>query len=151
MGRELDLDPVVLSGNTDPGILRDAFRAAQLEDSEWHPVLEDILDAMRNDVLAQRDTMQVRVMPGVKATLEHLQAKGAALGVATGNLESIGWLKIELAGLREWFSFGGFSDRFIVRAEMISHAAALARAIVGARCVSLRSGRHSVRHLGGPG
>ncbi len=51
MGRELDLDPVVLSGNTDPGILRDAFRAAQLEDSEWHPVLEDILDALRNDVL----------------------------------------------------------------------------------------------------
>ena len=132
MGRELDLDPVVLSGNTDPGILRDAFRAAQLEDSEWHPVLEDILDAMRNDVLAQREAMQVRVMPGVEATLEHLQAKGAALGVATGNLESIGWLKIELAGLREWFTFGGFSDRFIVRAEMIAHAAALARAIVGA-------------------
>ena len=131
MGRELDLDPVVLSGNTDPGILRDAFRAAELEDSEWHPVLEDILDAMRNDVLAQREAMQVRVMPGVEATLRHLQGKGAALGVATGNLESIGWLKIELAGLREWFSFGGFSDRFIVRAEMIGHAATLARAIVG--------------------
>jgi phosphoglycolate phosphatase len=64
MGRELDLDPVVLSGNTDPGILRDAFRAAELQDSEWHPVLEDILDAMRNDVLAQREAMQVRVMPG---------------------------------------------------------------------------------------
>ena len=132
MGHELDLDPVVLSGNTDPGILRDAFRAAQMEDSAWHPQLEDILDAMRSDVLAQREAMLVRVMPGVEATLEHLQAKGAALGVATGNLESIGWLKIELAGLRKWFSFGGFSDRFIVRAEMIAHAAALARAIVGA-------------------
>jgi phosphoglycolate phosphatase len=131
MGRDLDLDPVVLSGNTDPGILRDAFRAANLEDSEWHPVLEDILDAMRTDVLSQREVMQVRVMPGVETTLEYLQAQGAALGIATGNLESIGWLKIELAGLREWFTFGGFSDRFIVRAEMIGHAAALARAIVG--------------------
>jgi phosphoglycolate phosphatase len=132
MGHDLNLDPVVLSGNTDPGILRDAFRAAELEDAEWHPVLEDILEAMRSDVLSQRETMRVRVMPGVEATLEHLQAQGAALGVATGNLESIGWLKIEIAGLREWFSFGGFSDRFIVRAEMIAHAAALARAIVGA-------------------
>jgi len=74
MGRELNLDPVVLSGNTDPGILRDAFRAAELEDAEWHPVLEAILDAMRSDVLAQRETMQVRVMPGVERTLEHLQA-----------------------------------------------------------------------------
>jgi len=131
MGHELNLDPVVLSGNTDPGILHDAFRAAQMEDSAWHPLLEDILEAMRNDVLAQREAMVVRVMPGVEATLGHLQAKGAALGVATGNLESIGWLKIELAGLRDWFRFGGFSDRFIVRAEMIAHAAELARAIVG--------------------
>jgi phosphoglycolate phosphatase len=95
-------------------------------------MLEDILAVMRTDVLAKREGMQVRVMPGVEETLRHLQARGAALGVATGNLESIGWMKIELAGLREWFTFGGFSDRFIVRAEMIAHAAEIARAIVGA-------------------
>jgi phosphoglycolate phosphatase len=132
IGRDLELDGVVLHGNTDPGILRDAFRAAELEEREWRPWLEDILDAMRRDVLAQREAMQVRVMPGVEATLEHLKARGAALGVATGNLESIGWLKVEVAGLRNWFTFGGFSDRFIVRADMIAHVGALARAIVGA-------------------
>ena len=131
MGRELVLDDVVVHGNTDPGILRDAFRAAKLEDAEWHSVLEDILDAMRAEVLARRDAMTVRVMPGVTETLAHLRTKGAALGVATGNLEAIGWQKIEIAGLREWFAFGGFSDRFAVRAEMIGHAAALARAIAG--------------------
>lgn len=131
MGRELNLDPVVLSGNTDPGILHDAFRAAKLKDAEWHPMLEDVLDAMRLEVESQRGEMQVRVMPGVESTLEYLQAKGAVLGVATGNLESIGWLKIELAGLRDWFTFGGFSDRFIVRSEMVAHAAQMARAIVG--------------------
>jgi phosphoglycolate phosphatase len=130
-GRDLVLDDVVVHGNTDPGILRDAFRAAKVEDAEWHPMLEDILDVMRADVLAQRDAMQLRVMPGVAATLAHLRARGAALGVATGNLEAIGWLKIEVAGLRDWFTFGGFSDRFAVRAEMIGHAAAIARAIVG--------------------
>ena len=32
--------------------------------------------------------------------------------VATGNLEMIGWIKMERAGLREWFRFGGFSDQF---------------------------------------
>jgi len=128
MGRELVLDDVIVHGNTDPGILRDAFRAAKLEDADWHPVLEDVLDAIRTDVLAQREAMQVRVMPGVVQTLAHLQAKGAVLGVATGNLEAIGWLKIEIARLRHWFVFGGFSDRFTVRAEMIGHAAALARA-----------------------
>jgi phosphoglycolate phosphatase len=132
MGRELDLSSVVLHGNTDPGILHDAFRAAKLEDADWRPMLEDVLDVMRREVEAQRGAIQILVMPGVEAALEHLQANGAELGVATGNLESIGWLKIELAGLREWFTFGGFSDRFIVRSEMIAHAAELARAIVGA-------------------
>ncbi len=151
MGRDLNLDPVVLSGNTDPGILHDAFRAAELEDSEWHPVLEDILEAMRSDVLSQRETMQVRVMPGVEATLEHLQAKGAALGVATGNLESIGWLKIEIAGLREWFTL-----RRIQRPVYRSLRNDRPRSGFGARdcgcgCVSLRSGRHTVRHLRGQG
>jgi phosphoglycolate phosphatase len=131
MGRELVLDDVVVHGNTDPGILRDAFRAAKLEDAEWSPLLEEILEAIRADVLAQREAMQVRVMPGVPEALAHLQAKGAALGVATGNLESIGWLKIEIAQLRDWFTFGGFADRFVMRAEMIGHAAAMARAIVG--------------------
>jgi phosphoglycolate phosphatase len=132
MGRDLSLEQVVLDGNTDPGILRDAFRAAKLEDSQWDGSLEDILDAMRADVLAQRDAMQVRVMPGVAATLAHLKAKGAALGVATGNLESIGWQKIEIAGLRDWFTFGGFADRFQDRADMIGHAAEIARAVSAA-------------------
>ena len=132
MGHDLDLSPVVLHGNTDPGILRDAFRAAKLDDAEWQPRLEAVLDAMRLEVLARRDAIQILVMPGVEETLRHLQARGAALGVATGNLEAIGWLKVELAGLRDWFTFGGFSDRFSIRSEMIAHAAAIARAIAGA-------------------
>jgi phosphoglycolate phosphatase-like HAD superfamily hydrolase len=53
------------------------------------------------------------------------------LGVATGNLEMIGWIKIEAAGLREWFRFGGFSDRFPVRSEMVGHAAGKARDLAG--------------------
>ena len=131
MGRELKLDGVTLHGNTDPGILRDAFRLAEIGDEEWQPLIEDILHEMRSGVVAQRDAMKVNVMPGVAATLRHLLDKGAALGVATGNLEAIGWLKIEVAGLREWFTFGGFSDRYTVRSEMIEHAAELARAVVG--------------------
>jgi phosphoglycolate phosphatase-like HAD superfamily hydrolase len=122
LGRELVLDGVVVAGNTDPGILRDAFMLARLEDSQWQPHLDTILEEMRVFVAARRDEMQLILMPGVEETLAYLQKKGVALGVATGNLESIGWLKIEGLGLRRWFSFGGFSDRFHLRSEMIAHA-----------------------------
>jgi phosphoglycolate phosphatase-like HAD superfamily hydrolase len=128
MGRDLVLDGVTVSGNTDPGILRDAFRLAKLEDEHWQPHLEDVLQQMRDDVAARRSEMKIDKMPGVDAVLKYLHGKGAALGVATGNLESIGWLKIEFLGLRHWFTFGGFSDRYALRSEMIAHAASQARA-----------------------
>jgi phosphoglycolate phosphatase-like HAD superfamily hydrolase len=131
LGRELVLDGVTVSGNTDPGILRDAFRIAQLEDAHWQPHLADILEQMRNDVEARRAEMQLVMMPGVEEMLAYLQAKGAALGVATGNLESIGWLKIETLGLRPWFRFGGFSDAYDVRSNMIAHAMEIAREHAG--------------------
>jgi phosphoglycolate phosphatase-like HAD superfamily hydrolase len=51
--------------------------------------------------------------------------------VASGNLEAIGWIKIEQAGLREWFRFGGFSDSFSVRPELIGQAAKKAREMAG--------------------
>ena len=131
MGHELVLDGVTLSGNTDPGILRDAFRLAQLEDSQWQPHLENVLETMRRDVAARRSDMKLVKMPGVDEALAYLQSKGAALGVATGNLESIGWLKIEVLGLRHWFTFGGFSDSYDVRSEMIAHAMRLAHQHAG--------------------
>ena len=130
MGRELVLDGVVLSGNTDPGILRDAFELASVEDSVWRPHREDVLKAMRAHVSERRAEMLWSIMPGVEATLEHLERKGALLGVATGNLEEIGWIKIENAGLRRWFRFGGFCDRFEAREDMIAHAAEKARAML---------------------
>jgi phosphoglycolate phosphatase-like HAD superfamily hydrolase len=130
MGRELILDGVILGGNTDPGILRDAFRLANVEDEVWRPQREAVLKAICAKVAERRQQLQPMIMPGVESTLAHLQKKGALLGVATGNLEEIGWLKIENAGLRSWFSFGGFSDRFEQRGDMIAHAADQARAIL---------------------
>lgn len=131
MGRELLLDGVTLAGNTDPGILRDAFRLARVEESVWRPHREEVLSNMCSSFRERRAELLPVIMPGVEETLRHLQGKGALLGVATGNLEEIGWIKIENAGLREWFSFGGFSNRFEARADMIAHAAEQARAILG--------------------
>jgi phosphoglycolate phosphatase len=122
MGHDIVFDGVTFSGNTDPGILRDAFRLAQFEDTHWQPYLPNVLEAMRREVAARRSEMKLVKMPGVDEMLAYLKGRGAALGVGTGNLESIGWLKIELAGLRHWFAFGGFSDSYDVRSDMIAHA-----------------------------
>lgn len=131
IGRDFSLEGVVLSGNTDPGILRDAFRVAKLDEALWQPHLENILQQMRNCVDARRSDFRIDKMPGVDQVLSYLHAKGATLGLATGNLESIGWLKIEHLGLRSWFAFGGFSDRFHLRSDMVAEAIRQARALTG--------------------
>jgi phosphoglycolate phosphatase-like HAD superfamily hydrolase len=119
-------------GNTDTGILNEAFRQAGIPAEGMEPQLAAIRSAMCELVAEHRHEMRIRLMPAVKEALSHLTRKGALLGVATGNLEKIGWIKIEEAGLREWFRFGGFSDDFPIRAELIGNAAKKARALAGA-------------------
>jgi len=126
-GFEVTLAGIALQGNTDTAILREACRQAGIPPDVLETQTAAILDAMCATVAEQRHAMDLVLMPGIEAALRHLAGRGALLGVATGNLELIGWMKIEQAGLREWFRFGGFSDRFPDRIELIAHAAAKAR------------------------
>jgi len=131
-GFEITLAGVMIHGSTDTAILREACRQAGVPGEVLARHYDAILDAMRNSVAERRQELDPELMPGVKETLRRLAKKGALLGVASGNLEAIGWIKIEAAGLREWFRFGGFSDRFPVRRELVDHAAQKARELAGA-------------------
>jgi phosphoglycolate phosphatase-like HAD superfamily hydrolase len=127
----LSLEGVPIHGNTDTGILQRAFELAAISETVWQPRMAEILEKMRAAVYERRHEMTIEVKPGVRAVLAHLKERGKTLGIATGNLEQIGWLKVELAGLREWFDFGGFSDSYSERAAMIRYSAGLARQFAG--------------------
>jgi phosphoglycolate phosphatase len=131
MGIEVSLEGVSLAGNTDTSILREACTRAGIPAHVLEPQVAAILEGMCQNVANRRHELQPILMPGVKETLKHLADRGATLGVATGNLEMIGWIKMERAGLREWFRFGGFSDHFPVRSELVGHAAKKARELAG--------------------
>jgi len=131
-GFEVTLAGITLHGATDTMILREACRQAGIPAEVLQGQTGAILEAMCTSVVEQRHAMDLVRMPGVEDALRHLAGKGALLGVATGNLELIGWVKIEQAGLREWFRFGGFSDNYPVRSELVGHAAEKARELAGA-------------------
>jgi len=130
-GFEITLAGILLHGSTDTAILREACHQAGIPPSVLEERYDAILEAMRNCVVERQHELDPELMPGVKGVLHHLAQKGALLGVASGNLETIGWIKIETAGLREWFQFGGFSDHFPIRAELVAHAARKARELAG--------------------
>jgi phosphoglycolate phosphatase len=133
IGIEVSLEGVSLAGNTDTSILREACALAGIPAEVLEPQMAAILRSMCQNVADRRHELQPILMPGVEETLKYLADRGATLGVATGNLEMIGWIKVERAGVREWFRFGGFSDHFPVRSELVGNAAAKARELAGAQ------------------
>ena len=130
-GRPLNLDGVTAHGNTDVGILRDALALASVHEDTWRPKLADAQTAMCRFVEEHRAELSVTVLPAVRAVLDHLHAKGAVLGVATGNLEGIGRIKLDRGGLLDRFDFGGYSDAYEFRRDVFRGALTKARALAG--------------------
>lgn len=129
VGRPVTLEGVVAHGNTDVGIIRDALRLSGLSDADWRPLIPEIKRAMCEYVQARREELCVSALPGVRNVLKHLRNKGKKLGVATGNLETIGRLKLKRAGLLPFFEFGCWSDTCETRAEVFHIGRAKAGAI----------------------
>lgn len=130
-GREMTLDGVVAHGNTDIGILRDALTSAGVPGGAWRHRLPEMRDAMTAFVYHRKDELRTTILPRVRDVLEHLRSRGATLGVATGNLERIGRLKLEHAGLLHYFDFGGWSDEHEYRVDVFRAACAKARQLRG--------------------
>jgi phosphoglycolate phosphatase-like HAD superfamily hydrolase len=73
----------------------------------------------------------VQLCPGIPELLASLHERGKLLGVVTGNLEQIGWRKLERGGVREFFDFGSFSDLREKREDIFRHGVELARELRG--------------------
>jgi phosphoglycolate phosphatase len=82
------------------------------------------------------------VCRGAREVLSDLKSRGAVLGLVTGNLSRIGWRKMELAGLREFFSIGAFSEDGATRAQLVR------RAVERARSARLAMEDCRVSHIG---
>ena len=128
-GRALTLEGVTTHGNTDIGILRDALTIAGVSDTQWRPQIPRVRQRMTRFVRKRRNELYTTVLPYVHEVLQHLSAHGATLGIATGNLRSIGRLKLESAGLLSYFSVCGWSDAYEHRADVFSSALEKMRAV----------------------
>jgi phosphoglycolate phosphatase-like HAD superfamily hydrolase len=113
--------PSEVAGRTDPWIIRDMLvrdgTPAAVVDEQMETVCELAADLYVHK--APRDLSQF-VLPGVVEGLDALTAAGHRFGLVTGNLEGIGRLKLERAGLGAWFAdaVGGFASDHEDRAQL---------------------------------
>lgn len=121
-GANTTIDGVPYHGMTDLSILRASLVRAGVSDTQFEQKLAEALAVVRREVERNAAKLDPKICPGVRETLEKLQREKKLLGVASGNLETVGWHKIEAAGLRKFFSFGCFSDHNERRAAIFQHA-----------------------------
>ena len=130
-GVETTIDGIPYHGKTDPGILRVALQRIGIPDTTIDSKMSEALELVRRDVTEKADRIKPNVLPGIRDVLGLLRSHGKLLGVTSGNLEVVGWLKIKAAGLREFFEFGCFADKYELREQIFEKGMAEVRMRLG--------------------
>jgi phosphoglycolate phosphatase len=127
-GLHTTLDGVATAGMLDRDLIRGMMQAAGASERRIQSAMKDIVRACH---AAYRECgvrdLRERVCPGILHCLSELRERGAVLGVVSGNLQAIGWLKLEFAGLREFFEVAAFAEHGRTRARLALLAALRAR------------------------
>jgi len=130
-GVDATIEGISYHGMTDLSILRAALAREGIQDGRFEAALPKALEIVCREVDANRAEIRPQVCTGIPALLTELRSQGKLLGVASGNLESVGWHKIEAARLRQFFSFGFYSDRCETRAGIFQTAVERVRQALG--------------------
>lgn len=110
------IDGLPVHGNTDIGILRALLRREAVPDAQVEARLSQVLERMCDEVEHNCEAMRPELCPVVSEVLQKLKRDGRLMGVVSGNIERIGWMKLRAAGVAEYFSFGCFCDQSESRA-----------------------------------
>ena len=131
LGLDATIDHVPVHGNTDPGILRAVLRKEGISDAAIDVGMPHLLQQICSEVDRNRDQLCPELCPSIMELLTSLRSQGKLLGVASGNLGPLGRLKLEKAGLTEWFSFGAFSHPLELRRDIFLEGIEQARRLRG--------------------
>eukprot|EP01135_Chromosphaera_perkinsii_P001846 Nk52_evm25s211 gene=Nk52_evmTU25s211 len=71
--------------------------------------VKESLQAADDDTLATVNKT-LYSLPGIHSLLQILNSHGIPMGLVTGNLEPIAYMKVDQVGLRKYFKFGGFGS-----------------------------------------
>ena len=129
------IEGIAYHGKTDVGILRAALNRCGVTDANFDKGLAQTLAVVCREVDAHADGIVPNVCPGVPDVLSELRKHEKLLGVASGNLESVGWQKVKAAGLRDFFTLSSFGDECEFRSEIFAEACRKAKDLLGNEAV----------------
>jgi phosphoglycolate phosphatase-like HAD superfamily hydrolase len=130
-GVDTTIEGIAYHGKTDVGILRAALERYGITPRQFEEGLVAARAVVCREVEEHATEIQADVCPAISELLQELKDAGKLLGIASGNLESVGWRKITTAGIRDLIEFGCFSDRCEFRSEIFANAVEEAKRRLG--------------------
>ncbi len=111
-----------LDGLTDIQIIMKMLEKKGLEKETISSKIHECIREIVKEYLVNSYAENMKLLPGVKDLLEELRNQNILIGLVTGNIEDIAWHKLERAGIREYFSLGGFGNEGFNRKDLIKVA-----------------------------
>jgi phosphoglycolate phosphatase-like HAD superfamily hydrolase len=126
-GHETTLDGISTSGMLDRDLIAVMLRACGESERRIQKSLSRIVKECQACYSENCVDLSPFVCLGVLETLQTLRLRSAIMGLVTGNLSTMGWRKVENAGLLEYFSVGAFAEDGRTRARLARVAASRAK------------------------
>jgi phosphoglycolate phosphatase len=130
-GIDTNLDGLTYHGKTDVAILRAALSRMKISDAIFYERLSRALAVVCEEVASHATEFDPLVCPAIPELLDCIASERRLLGVASGNLETVGWHKVAAAGLRKFFQFGSFGDHCEQRCDIFRDAVKAAQRRLG--------------------
>ncbi len=120
-----------MQGMTDLKIICTTLKLENIDVETIKSGLDECMCTMYNNFSEVLEKKDLTVLDGVKILLENIMKHEIPMGLVTGNMEAIAWLKLDKVGLKQYFQFGGFGDKVLKRSELVENALKASKDIIG--------------------
>ncbi len=121
-GVDTDIESFPRHGMTDTGIMYGLLKNMGIPEKEIKNKLDIAFKTMIGYVSENIAPADYKLLDNVRNILDVLQANGHILGILTGNLEAIAKIRLEYAGIENYFVAGGYGSDNIIRSKLVDYA-----------------------------
>ncbi len=114
-GIDYKMRPMDYMGWVDRQIFEDLFR----KNGKSLERVDEAIESAVNFFEAGIGDTQYDRLPKVKALLNRLEEEDIGLGLVTGNIQDIAYIKLKSVGISEFFDSGGFGDEATDRKDLV--------------------------------
>lgn len=119
---EPDFDITPHEGKTAAGFFVDLATERGIDPEITRNHLKEIVNFLADFCRIHRRELAIEILPFAAEAVKGLKGSGFGLGLVTGNPESVARLKLDLVGLNDYFTFGGFGDESENRVDLVNNA-----------------------------